>query len=167
LWNAYSFNPNIMQHRYSRMYWLLTVFNFTLSNTSIVTVAGICNSVGGGDFWHATVVPLPQYIPDNAKHSSFQYFDSYIRVLIIFSIKYWGFVPFTVRASFTVRFAIFVCLLRLEQLNTGLDWRRGLPGIQFISIWSACTVPQSTVNIWHRRMGRRRNHLWQIFWWSV
>lgn len=47
------------------------------------------------------------WLPVNAKHSSFQYLHSYIRVLMIFSTKYCGFVPLTEWASFTVRFAIF------------------------------------------------------------
>ncbi len=45
-------------------------------------------------------------LPVSAKHSSFQYLDSYILDLMIFSTKYCGFVPFTLCASFTVRFAI-------------------------------------------------------------
>lgn len=42
-----------------------------------------------------------------AKHSSFQYFESYTRDLIIFSTKYCGFVPLIDFASFTVLLAIF------------------------------------------------------------
>ena len=46
------------------------------------------------------------FIPVSAKHSSFQNLHSYILVRVIFSIKYWGFVPRIVFASVTVRFAI-------------------------------------------------------------
>ena len=72
-------------------------------------------------------------LPVNAKHSSFQYRHSYIRVLIIFSTKYCGFVPFTEWASFTVLFAIFVVVCdgkysRSSEHNSAalsIVWKKG------------------------------------------
>ena len=44
---------------------------------------------------------------ERPKHCSFQYLESYIRVLMIFSTRYCGLVPLIDLASFGVRFAIF------------------------------------------------------------
>ena len=61
-----------------------------------------------------------KYLPVRAKHSSFQYLQSYILDLMIFSIRYCGFVPFIVCASFTVRFAIFYNRIRFDEDNVNL-----------------------------------------------
>ena len=49
------------------------------------------------------------------KQSSFQNLQSYTLVLIIFSTRYWGFVPLIDLASFAVRFA-----MRLVSLGSRL-----------------------------------------------